>query len=95
MKMTKKVNTYCPRCKTHTEHTVALYKKGKDSPLSAGARRYNRKKAGYGSQPKPIQKKFAKTTKKQTLRLKCTKCGYIIQRKGMRLKKLEFIQGSG
>ncbi|MEM2109893.1 MAG: 50S ribosomal protein L44e [Candidatus Odinarchaeota archaeon] len=90
MRMVKTVNTYCPKCKTHTEHTVALYKKGRDSPLSEGARRYARKKAGYGSQPKPIQKKFAKTTKKQLLKYKCKECGYVIQRKGMRLKKLEF-----
>ena len=90
MKMVKKVNTYCPKCKVHTEHAVSLYKKGRDSKLTAGARRYARKKAGYGSQPKPIQKRFSKTTKKQTLKYKCKKCGYIIQRKGLRLKKLEF-----
>lgn len=90
MKMVKKVNTYCPKCKVHTEHSVSLYKKGRDSPLTAGARRYARKKAGYGSQPKPIQKKFAKTTKKQLLKYKCKECGYTIQRRGMRLRKLEF-----
>ena len=36
----------------------------------------------------PLQKKFAKTTKKQTLKLKCKKCGFVIQKKGMRLRKL-------
>jgi len=43
--------TYCPRCKRHTEHSVSVYKKGKDRALAEGARRYARKKRGYGSQP--------------------------------------------
>lgn len=91
LKIVKEIRTYCPRCKTHTIHTVSLYKKGKDSPLKAGNRRYERKKKGYGGQPKPIQRKTAKTTKKQTLRLKCKECGYTILRKGLRLKKLEIV----
>ena len=90
IKITKTIRTYCPRCNTHTIHTVSLYKKGKESALSAGRRRYDRKKKGYG-QPKPIQKKTAKTTKKQTLKLQCKTCGYIILRKGIRLKKLEIV----
>ena len=48
-----------------------------------------KKTKGYGSFPKPIQKRFAKTTKKTVLRMKCKDCGYIIQSKGMRLKKVE------
>ncbi|MGQ4833312.1 MAG: 50S ribosomal protein L44e [Candidatus Asgardarchaeia archaeon] len=92
MKIVKEIRTYCPRCKTHTVHTVSLYKKGKDSALRAGARRYNRKKKGYGGQPKPIQRKTAKVTKKQTLRLKCKNCGYVIMKEGIRLKKLEIVR---
>ena len=44
---------------------------------------------GYGSFPKPIQKRFAKTTKKTVLKLKCKECDHIIQSKSMRLKKVE------
>ncbi|MHA1507046.1 MAG: hypothetical protein ACTSR0_07745 [Candidatus Asgardarchaeia archaeon] len=55
MKISPVLKTYCPRCNAHTEHTVSLYKKGKDSPLTAGNRRYMRKKKGYGGQPKLSQ----------------------------------------
>jgi large subunit ribosomal protein L44e len=89
MKMVKVVRTYCPKCNKHTEHTVSLYKKGKDRALAEGNRRYDRKQKGYGGQKKPIQRKTAKTTKKQTLKLKCKDCGYIIQKRGLRLRKLE------
>lgn len=52
MRYPKEKRIYCPKCRTYTEHTVSLYKKGKDSTTVAGARRYHRKKKGYGSQPK-------------------------------------------
>jgi len=90
MKAPKALKSYCGHCKTHTEHSTSLYKKGRERAMSAGLRRYNRKKAGYGSQPKQIQKRFSKVTKKQSLRLKCKKCGRVSVRKGLRLKKLEF-----
>ncbi len=89
MKMVKVVRTHCPKCNKHTEHSVSLYKKGKDRSQAEGARRYKRKQKGYGGQKKPRQRKTAKTTKKQTLKLKCKDCGYIVQRKGFRLRKLE------
>lgn len=92
IKIVKNIRTYCPRCNTHTVHSVSLYKKGKESSLRAGRRRYDRKKKGYGGQPKPIQKKTAKTTKKQTLKLQCQVCNYISMRKGIRLKKLEIMR---
>jgi len=88
MNVPKSVNTYCPKCKAHTEHSVALYKAGKRRALAESARRHDREKKGYGGQGWPLQKKFAKTTKKQTLKLKCRKCGFTIQKKGMRLRKL-------
>lgn len=91
MKVPKEIRTYCPRCKTHTIHTVTLYKKGRDRALAEGARRYERKKKGYGSSRKPVQKRFAKTTKKLSLKLKCKECGYQKQRKGIRIKKLEIV----
>jgi large subunit ribosomal protein L44e len=89
MKAPKEINTYCPRCKVYTAHSVTLYKKGKERKMAQGTRRYTRKKKGYGSSRKPVQKRFAKTTKKLSLKLKCKKCGYMNQRKGIRLKKLE------
>ncbi|MEM1644372.1 MAG: 50S ribosomal protein L44e [Ignisphaera sp.] len=89
MKIPKSINTYCPRCRSHTPHTVAIYKHGKRRTLSEGQRRYLRKQEGYGSKRKPEQKRFAKTTKKVVLKLKCSKCGYILHRKGVRLKKAE------
>jgi len=91
MKVPKEIRTYCPRCKKHTEHTVALYKKGKDRASALGARRHAEDKKGYGGQKFPELKRTAKTTKKQTLKLKCKECNYIIQRRGMRLRKLEIL----
>jgi large subunit ribosomal protein L44e len=88
MNVPKSVNTYCPKCKIHTEHAISLYKAGKRRTLAEGARRHEREKKGYGGQGWPLQKKFAKTTKKQTLKLRCRKCGFTIQKKGMRLRKL-------
>lgn len=89
MKVPKTVNTYCPRCKAHTEHSVSLYKGGRRRALAQGERRYAAKKKGYGSKRKPEQKRFAKVTKKQTLKLTCRRCGYILHRKGVRAKKFE------
>ena len=89
MKMPKVVTVYCPRCRKHTEHGVSLYRKGRERALAEGARRYERKQKGYGGQKKPRQRKTAKTTKKQTPMLKCRVCGYIIQKSGIRTRKLE------
>ena len=89
MKVPKTLTTYCPKCKKHTEHSISLYKKGRDSSLAEGNRRYARKNEGYGGQRDPRQRKTSKTTKKQTLMLKCKTCGRIIPRMGIRLRKLE------
>jgi large subunit ribosomal protein L44e len=84
------MNTYCPKCRKHTEHAVSLYKKGRDRRKAEGNRRsVIRKRRGYGGQRDPAQKKFAKTTKKQLLMLKCRTCGYTVERLGIRLRKLE------
>jgi large subunit ribosomal protein L44e len=53
---------------------VSQYKKGKDSLVAQGKRRYDAKQKGYGGQTKPIFRKKAKTTKKVTLKLECTIC---------------------
>jgi large subunit ribosomal protein L44e len=47
-----------------------------------------RDKRGYGGQKNPLQREFAKTTKKQTLKLKCRVCGYMRHKDGIRLRKL-------
>lgn len=89
MKFPKTVNVYCPKCKTHTVHNVSIYRKGKERTLAAGARHHERDKHGYGGQKFPELKKTAKTTKKVMLKLACKKCSYIIQKKGIRLRKSE------
>jgi len=88
MKVPKEISTYCPKCKAQQAHTVSLYKAGKRRALALGERRHKREKSGYGGQKYPLQRKFAKVTKKQTLRLKCKICGYMLHREGIRLKKL-------
>lgn len=92
MKIPREVNTYCPKCNVYTAHSVFLYKGGKRRSMAEGERRYSRKKRGYGSKRKPEQKRFAKVTKKQTLKLTCKKCGKTIQKRGIRLKKLEIVE---
>ena len=84
----KEIRTYCPRCKQHQAHAVTLYKAGKRRALAKGERHHEREKRGYGGQKYPLQREFAKTTKKQTLKLKCKVCGYMRHDKGMRLRKL-------
>jgi large subunit ribosomal protein L44e len=42
--------------------------------MFAGKRRYDRKQSGFGGQTKPVFHKKAKTTKKISLRMECTKC---------------------
>jgi large subunit ribosomal protein L44e len=79
---------YCNRCKQHSEFTISMYKKGRESILSEGTRRYKRKQKGYGGQVKPRQRKTAKTTKKQTLMARCQKCGYESATLKIRLRKL-------
>ena len=89
MKIPKLMNTYCPKCKDHTAHAVSFYKKGKERVLAEGNRRYKRKKEGYGGKRKPRQRKTAKTTKRQTLLLKCNICGHTMQKLNIRLRKIE------
>jgi len=89
MKVPKTLHTYCPKCSRHTEHSVSFYRRGRDRALAEGNRRYERKKKGYGGQRKPKLRRMAKTTKKQTIMVKCKECGYTIMRGGIRLRKAE------
>ncbi|MEM3401876.1 MAG: 50S ribosomal protein L44e [Candidatus Hadarchaeales archaeon] len=90
MKVPKKIKTYCPTCKRHTEHTVSQVKKRSASPLSWGQRQFMRVMRGYGSQPRSEQRKFFKTAKKISLLLKCSVCGKSHPRKGFRSKAIKF-----
>merc|ERR1719510_2090537 len=85
--------TFCKdkKCRKHTLHKVSQYKTGKKSPVCQGERRYHMKQAGYGGQTKPIFRKKAKTTKKITVRNKCSECGLIMLQKLSRAKTFELI----
>jgi large subunit ribosomal protein L44e len=89
MKFPRSLRTYCPRCKTHTEFTVSIYKAGKRRAAKLGERRFKVKHKGYGGMKRPVQHNQAKVSKKQSLKLECKECGYTVQRKGLRLKKAE------
>jgi large subunit ribosomal protein L44e len=89
MKIPRTIRTYCPKCKTHTDHTVSIYKAGKRRGAKQGERRQAERKKGYGGQKFPEQHNQAKVTKKTSLMLKCKECNYTIQRDGIRLKKAE------
>jgi large subunit ribosomal protein L44e len=88
MNVPKEISTYCPKCKTHTVHAVSLYKEGRRRTLARGERHHDRERKGYGGQKYPMLKRKAKTTKKQALKLRCRKCGYTRQKKGIRLRKI-------
>jgi len=92
VKIPKEMNTFCPSCKKHTLHSVALYKKGKERASSWGARRQAGRKRGYGGQKFPELIRTAKTTKKATLKIKCKECNKEKMRKGIRLRKAEIVQ---
>jgi len=89
MRFPRSLRTYCPRCKTHTEFAVSLYKAGKRKAAKLGERRQAVRKKGYGGQKFPLQHNQAKVSKKQSIMLKCGECGYTLQRRGIRLKKAE------
>eukprot|EP01004_Peranema_trichophorum_P001822 NODE_12345_length_400_cov_38.592058_g11687_i0.p1 GENE.NODE_12345_length_400_cov_38.592058_g11687_i0~~NODE_12345_length_400_cov_38.592058_g11687_i0.p1 ORF type:complete len:121 (+),score=28.67 NODE_12345_length_400_cov_38.592058_g11687_i0:56-364(+) len=84
-------NTFCTHkaCQKHTLHKVVQYKVGKASLTAQGKRRYDAKQKGFGGQTKPVFHKKAKTTKKITLKLQCTKCKLIRQYKLKRCKHFE------
>lgn len=91
MKVPKQVRTYCPSCRKHTLHKVYQLRKHAPRPLSWGQRQFGRVTAGYGSQPRSEQKKFAKTAKKISLVLKCNKCGKSHPHQGFRAKGIEIV----
>merc|ERR1719409_940530 len=64
--------TYCHQSGKHIAWKVTQYKKGKDSKVTQGKRRYDAKQKGFGGQTKPIFRKKAKLTKKTTIKLEAT-----------------------
>ncbi|MFB0543453.1 MAG: 50S ribosomal protein L44e [Candidatus Bathyarchaeia archaeon] len=89
MKAPKTMRAFCPKCNAHTEQAVSLYKAGQRRAAKGGERRHEEKKKGYGGQKYPRQRNLAKTTRKHSLKLQCKVCGYIQQKEGIRLKRLE------
>lgn len=87
MEITKKMNTYCPRCNKHTEHTVKLYSKGPTSGLKIGNRRAVRKRLGYVGKVKG-KASVKKVAQKRKVLLICKECKYTVERvMGSRTKK--------
>ncbi|MBN1801527.1 MAG: 50S ribosomal protein L44e [Candidatus Lokiarchaeota archaeon] len=91
MKVPRTINRYCPYCREHKEHSVSVYKKGKERMLNHGRRRVERKKAGYGSFPKEIFHKNAKINKRTQPMLECSACGKKHYTKSYRVKKFEIV----
>ena len=69
----------------------SLYKAGKRKGAKKGERHQAVRKKGYGGQKFPLQHNQAKVTKKQSIMLECGECKYKMQRKGLRLKKVEIV----
>ena len=102
MKMPKTAMRHCPKCKTHTEHKIEQCKRRNASSLKYGSKRRARKRGqargfgNHGRYSKPAISKFKatgkKASKKTDLRYTCSKCKKTqVQRKGFRVKRLEFV----
>ncbi len=89
MKIPQLINTYCPRCNKHTPHKVSLYKQGKARTLSWGQRQLERKRRGYGGEPRGRLRRKAKITKKVVIILTCNECGRKVWRNLGRLSRAE------
>ena len=104
MKIPKSRKRFCPKCKTHTQHTVSQAKstgRSKTHPMSRGARNRMKRRGldrGYGNHGKTsrgaissFKRTGAKTSKKVDLRFKCKECSKIsVQTQGFRVKRPEF-----
>ncbi len=95
MKYPKKTRIYCPKCRSHQDHTVKQEKKRARSsahPMSLSQRHFKKITAGYGGFPRPKPKSDGKATKKIDLRFKCGKCSKIqIKGRGFRVRKFELV----
>ena len=91
MNYPKQIRRYCPKCKTHTDQKVSIYKAGKRRGSAIGERRHAEDKKGYGGQKFPKLAKPAKTTKKFTRILTCTVCKKKFNTYGIRVRKFELV----
>ena len=63
--MPKTMKRFCRyKCRKHTTHKVTQYKKGKESSMAQGRRRYDNKQKGFGGQKNLSSKKRQKQLKK-------------------------------
>ena len=95
MKFPKNMKTFCPTCKTHTEHTIKVNKqraRGAGHPTSKANRSKDRWKRGYGGHGKYSKPAVGKKpTQKIDLRLMCKVCKKMHMKKGFRAKKFELV----
>lgn len=91
MNIPKAIRRYCPKCRTHTEQKVSIYKAGKRRGSARGERRHAERKRGYGGQKFPKLAKPAKVTKKVTPMLTCSACKKKFNKYGIRIKKFELV----
>ncbi len=90
MKLPRRIKTYCPFCKVHTEHKVENVKKKKASELKWGQRRFRKVMRGYRGFPRPKPEGREKPTKRIYLRKRCTQCNKAHQSKCFRSGKFAF-----
>lgn len=99
--MPKTANRYCPYCKVHTRHRIALNKKRSPRSMTYGSKLRARRRGvarGMGNRgrySKPAITKFKmtgkKSSKKVDLRYECGTCKKKhMKKKGFRAKKFEF-----
>ena len=89
MQKPRKIKRYCPYCKKHTIHEVDKVKKRKASELKQGQRRFRRVMRGYGGFPRPKPEGREKTSRRISLKYKCSGCKKIHQPPSIRSKKFE------
>src|SRR3989442_2198400 len=87
-KYPKEINTYCPKCKHHTAHAVAVYKAGKQRTLSWGARRQERRKHGYGGPKISPMKTPPQETKKKPFQTKSRTTNHTNEKARLTLAKV-------
>ena len=92
MKLPRIMNTYCPHCKSHSDHDVERVKKKKASELKWGQRRFRKGTAGYGGFPRPKPEGREKPTKRINLRYRCKTCKKAHLKACFRAKKFELVE---
>jgi large subunit ribosomal protein L44e len=92
MKMPKKFNTYCPTCKTHTEHEVEKVKKGRSSTLTR-IERQKKRSFGIGNRGKFSKVPGGdKPTKRINVRYRCLKCKKATLRPGYKVQTYDLVE---